>query len=513
MLTNHILVRQNIRKCFRFVIDRKTYQFRVLPFGLSTAPREFTKTLAPLVQLLRTRGIRVHAYLDDWIIRADTPELCIQHTQETIQLLISLGWTINWKKSILEPTCILDFLGLHFNLEPAIVCPPNSFIETLTSVLSRLSTSTVMFAHKVTSINGRIFHYAPFIHHRRLQIRFLQFWIKNCWSQHPQPWDSQIQLDTEYVSHLWWFNRPAVLRGVPLHAPEPSLFFFYRRLPDRMGSRLAGASNLRTMVSSWAASTYQLAGVGSCQISRSSGGPQWHNQTVRVYCDNSTAVVYIRKQGRTHSLSLFHKTLELFHLLDQFVILLIPTHLPGARNVTADALSHRNSPSSTEWHPGKEGPWVNLSVGRQQNSGLFLLCSGIVALKGKLEEMLFGHFVTFHVAITVLSSKELSSQGEFRNYPSKLLKLFAEFFGKLYGHEMMVYNVHNLIHLPKCVSKFGPLETFSSFPFDNFLKQLQAMIRNARYPLQQIVRRLHGRKAVKNHKSQKKSQVSVRRNT
>ena len=76
--------------------------------------------------------------------------------------------------------------------------------------------------------------------------------------------------------------------------------------------------------------------------------PLWINQTARVYCDNSTAVAHIRKQGGTHSISLFNKTLRLFHLLDQIGILLIPTHLPGARNVTADALSRLNSPSPTE---------------------------------------------------------------------------------------------------------------------------------------------------------------------
>ena len=63
-----ILVHVNICKYFRFVIAGKTYQFPVLSFGLSTAPREFTKTRAPVVQLLRTQGIRVHAYLDNWII-------------------------------------------------------------------------------------------------------------------------------------------------------------------------------------------------------------------------------------------------------------------------------------------------------------------------------------------------------------------------------------------------------------------------------------------------------------
>ena len=70
---------------------------------------------------------------------------------------------------------------------------------------------------------------------------------------------------------------------------------------------------------------------------------------MRVYCDNSTAVAYVRKQGGTRSQSLFHKTLERFDLLDQFVITLVPTHFPGARNVTADALSRISQPSPTEW--------------------------------------------------------------------------------------------------------------------------------------------------------------------
>ena len=170
----------------------KYFQFPGLPFGYSTAPREFTKTLASLVQLLRTRGIRVHAYLDDWIIWAYNPDICVQHTQETIRLLQSLGWTINWKKSILEPSRILDILGLHFNLEQAIVSPLNSFIEALTSVVSRLSASTVMSACKVASTNSRISHYAPFIYHGHRQLPFLQFWIKTWPFQHSQPWDSQI---------------------------------------------------------------------------------------------------------------------------------------------------------------------------------------------------------------------------------------------------------------------------------------------------------------------------------
>ena len=63
----HILVHVNIRKYFRFVVAGIVYQFRVLPFGLSTAPRKFTKTLSscgPAVTLSRNQGPRVLGRLD-----------------------------------------------------------------------------------------------------------------------------------------------------------------------------------------------------------------------------------------------------------------------------------------------------------------------------------------------------------------------------------------------------------------------------------------------------------------
>ena len=342
---HHILVHVNIRKYFRFVVAGTVYQFRVLPFGLYTAPREFTKTLAPVVHLLRSRGIQVHAYLDDWIIRASTKELSLLHTQQVLQLLQSLGWTINWDKSMLQPTRILDFLGLHFNLEQALISPPDSFLPTLTEVLSRLSPSTVMSARKVSSIISRLSHFAPFITHGRLHLRFLQLWFKEQWTQHRQSWDTQIKLDSEFLSYLRWFLHPSVMTGVPLRLPDPSLFFFTD-------------ASLKGWGASW--QTQQLSGVWSQQESKRHinwleleairlallhWGLQWSHQTVRVYCDNSTAVAYIRKQGGTHSKALFHKTLELYQLLDQYRIILIPTHLPGARNVTADALSRLNQPS------------------------------------------------------------------------------------------------------------------------------------------------------------------------
>ena len=98
----------------------------------------------------------------------------------------------------LEPKLYVCLLGLR--LCPRSKTHPTCTINCCWCVASFL-------ACKITSINSRISHYAPFIHHGHLQLRFLQFWIKKCWSQRTQPWDTQIELDSEYLTHLRWFNR------------------------------------------------------------------------------------------------------------------------------------------------------------------------------------------------------------------------------------------------------------------------------------------------------------------
>ena len=45
--------------------QRKTYQFKCLPFGLSAAPQVFTKLLKPVVGFLRQIGIQLIIYLDE----------------------------------------------------------------------------------------------------------------------------------------------------------------------------------------------------------------------------------------------------------------------------------------------------------------------------------------------------------------------------------------------------------------------------------------------------------------
>ena len=56
------------RRFLRVVWRNVAYQFRVLCFGLCTAPQVFTRVMAPVAAILHARGIRMLRYLDDWLL-------------------------------------------------------------------------------------------------------------------------------------------------------------------------------------------------------------------------------------------------------------------------------------------------------------------------------------------------------------------------------------------------------------------------------------------------------------
>jgi len=119
---------------------------------------------------------------------------------------------------------------------------------------------------------------------------------------------------------------------------------------------------------------------------------------------------------------------------------------------------------------------------------LLLLYCGPVVLRTALKEPLYKHFLLLFVASTVLSSKHLSHQ--FCQYAGGLLKSFVQGVAELYGKTELVYNMHGLLHLASDVARYGSLDNFSSYPFENKLKEVKRLVRKPHHALQQVARRL-----------------------
>ena len=74
----YIPIGQRSRKFLRLHFRNQSYQFKALPFGLSTAPVEFTCVVKEVKLMAKARGLRFRQYLDDWLIRVQTNESCHQ---------------------------------------------------------------------------------------------------------------------------------------------------------------------------------------------------------------------------------------------------------------------------------------------------------------------------------------------------------------------------------------------------------------------------------------------------
>ena len=87
-----IPIAKKLRIYLWFLWKGRLHQFICLPSGLRSSPKIFTRALKPLLVYLRALGVRLLVYLDDILIMAATPALCLEHTQLTWQLLTDLGF-------------------------------------------------------------------------------------------------------------------------------------------------------------------------------------------------------------------------------------------------------------------------------------------------------------------------------------------------------------------------------------------------------------------------------------
>ena len=113
----HVPIHPSSRKYLRFAFENKVYQFQVLPFGLNTAPQVFTRLGHTVTGYLHRQGISVIPYLDDWLIHHPDPEVLLRHQAQLINTLDLVGFILNRKKSELDLTQDLQFLGICLRLD------------------------------------------------------------------------------------------------------------------------------------------------------------------------------------------------------------------------------------------------------------------------------------------------------------------------------------------------------------------------------------------------------------
>ena len=118
----HVLIHPSSRKYLRFAFENKVYQFQVLPFGLNTAPRVFTRLGDTVTGYRHRLGSSVVPYMYNWLVHHPDHQVLLQNRVQLLKTLDLVGFILNRKKSELDLVQDIQFLGIQLRLDLGKPC-------------------------------------------------------------------------------------------------------------------------------------------------------------------------------------------------------------------------------------------------------------------------------------------------------------------------------------------------------------------------------------------------------
>ena len=296
-----------------------------------------------------TQGYKNPPVLDDWLVRARSQHLCLQHTRLLVQMCQNLGWLVNLEKSELEPKQVFDFVGYQFDLRSGRVRPTPDRWQSLQDKIQPLLSLPTCPVRQFMSLIGLLTATEKQVHLGRLHMRPIQWHLKNNWRV-PESLEKVIPLPRSLHPHLqWWLEEDKVLQGQPLHPVRHALQIFTDASKEGWGAHL----NEFTTRGSWSIPESKLhinlLELKAVFLALKEFQDLCVGKIVLVATDNTTVVAYINKEGGMRSGPLCALLWRILTWCSQRQVTLKARHIPGHLNVIADKLSRLGQTIQTEW--------------------------------------------------------------------------------------------------------------------------------------------------------------------
>ena len=336
------------RHFLRFVFRGQVYQFKALCFGLSTAPQVFTRVMAPVSAILHSLGIRMRRYLDDWLVQSSSRESLLTDLRTVLALCHELGIVINPLKSNLVPSQVVQYLGVVIDSTSFRASPSVERVTRLQSTAVAFQSCASPPASLWLSLLGVLSSLAHLVPGGRLRMRSLQLCLHRSWNR--QDLEAPVFASMECLRDLrWWLHLPRLYLGVSLHQVSPDLHFWSDASDVGWGAHLDYQVASGLWDAGQAALSINARELLAVQLGLFQFQSALQGRTVAVFCDNTTAVTYLRREGGTRSPLLNSLAQEILRWTESHSIRLTPQFLPGSNNVLADALSRPHQLPHTEW--------------------------------------------------------------------------------------------------------------------------------------------------------------------
>ena len=345
----HIKIYPPHSKYLRFAFQGVAYEFLKLPFGLSLSPRTFVKCTEAALAPLREKGIRIVTFVDDLAVACQSEALAKEHTTALVEHLTALGFSINYKKSVLSPTQTVSYLGLSLNSITFRAHLSRERIDKFNLCLAHFQRDKVIPFRVCLRLLGLMASALVVVRLGRLYMRDLQRWVASLKLDPVRHARRKVRVTTEACMALIpWRNPNFLTEGVPMGTVQ------VRKVVTTDASLLGWGGTHE----GWAINGKWNPSLRSCHINDLELQAVWltlnhflpllkgHHVLVRT--DNTTVVAYVNRQGGLRSRPLHTLARKLILWGSNHFPSLRATHVPGVQNLAADLLS-RGDPLYSEW--------------------------------------------------------------------------------------------------------------------------------------------------------------------
>ena len=339
----HIPVNQKYQAYLSFQFEGKFYSYVVLPFGFCLSPYFFAKVLRPVVKYLRSQGVRLSLYVDDFLICASV-SLITDHTDLIIDTLDDLGLKVNIEKSNLVPSQVIDYLGYTIDATSKhvkIQAHKSRVVRIKRQIKTVLDKGRVS-ARVLAKTAGLCVSVAWVVSHGKLFLRHIYRLLSTRLS-----WDSYLVLNDLCRNELlWWLNAIDDWNCKIIEPKNIDLQLETDASHTGWGARIGqleakGDWNTRL---TWKSSNYrELLAILLALISFKT---VIRGKCVQVLTDNVTAMAYINHRGGP-SAELTRLAIAVWATAVDNGVSLSCNHIAGIDNVTADCLSRQ--PDAHNW--------------------------------------------------------------------------------------------------------------------------------------------------------------------
>ena len=296
------------------------------------------------------QGIRLHIYLDDWLLRSADKIRLTHDTQFVLDLCIRLGLIVNIPKSSLIPLREFVFLGIFFQTVPFICRPSADRWRRLLAILRLFKNAREPSARLWMRLIGTLTSMDTQVPLGRLHRRPIQLSFRDRWDRRRRSLTQPIPiLPYDRLVLAWWARKSNVMIGQSLIPFKSEMTMFTDASLEGWGAHLDSATASGRWSPQWRSFAINWLELEAIRRALLAFQPRTENSHVLVMCDNRTAVSYINKQGGTRSKRLFSLAKTILMWCREHGTRLLCRHIAGRLNVKADQLSRRSQVIATEW--------------------------------------------------------------------------------------------------------------------------------------------------------------------